>query len=356
MYLSKKAIDKLHKVHKQLHDAKRRFVYTPPQILPDLPKGDPSIFNIIPAPIRKYILEHPWQHYYKYEYDLSTGSHIEIYMATDEPEETYREEIRETNAILETIQLYSPVRKNLQFFLYMTPFQKYLPEKGEKMGEIHINTGYHVIDTQWVYVYRKEEWLKVFCHETIHVYEIDGSEKEDSKEECEKIVESKETCEKGDLRSNEGMTESNAILLMILLRNEKKGIIKGIIREEKHEKNLIERMKGESSELIERYVRLRVIIPKNKFIRDFFLTGNKHYMSELIKHTQKLRDQGRGPWASPGPLRPTVPLRPLPYRGTKVHTMKNKSVRTKGPRAGPLGFARATGTVATYGSLKRFTQ
>ena len=194
------------------------------------------------------------------------------------------------------------------------------------------------------------------------MYEIDGSEKEDSKEECEKIVESKETCEKGDLRSNEGMTESNAILLMILLRNEKKGIIKGIIREEKHEKNLIERMKGESSELIERYVRLRVIIPKNKFIRDFFLTGNKHYMSELIKHTQKLGDQGRGHrngWASPGPqerLRPTVPLRPLPYRGTKVHTMKNKSVRTKGPRAGPLGFARATGTVATYGSLKRFTQ
>ena len=36
----------------------------------------------------------------------------------------------------------------------------------------------------------------------------------------------------------------------------------------------------------------------------------------------ELRDQGRGPWASPGPLRPTVPLRPLPYRGTKVHTMK----------------------------------
>lgn len=278
MYLSKKAIDKLHKVHKELHEAKRRFVYSVPQRLPDLPKGDSSLFNIIPAPIRKYILEHPWQHYYKYEYDLSTGSHIEIYMATDEQEEKYREEIRNTFAVLETLQKYSKERKNMQIFLYMTPFEKYLPEEGEEMTEMHINSGYHMVNSRWVYVYRKEEWLKVFCHEMIHAYELDGSTgKEDTREECESMVKYKETCEKGDLRSYEGMTEGNAILLMILLRNKKRNILQSMKKEKKHEEKLKRRTRNNKSVLIERYVRLRSCHGKDRFILQYFLTGDEVY-------------------------------------------------------------------------------
>ena len=85
------------------------------------------------------------------------------------------------------------------------------------------------------------------------------------------MVKYKETCEKGDLRSYEGTTEGNAILLMILLRKNKKSIKEGLKSEKKYEEKLKRKTRKSKSELIERYVRLKSRHPKNKFILEFFL-------------------------------------------------------------------------------------
>ena len=193
-------------------------------------------------------------------------------------EEPYRESIENTFGLLETLQKYSRERKNMKIYLYMTPFEKYLPEEGEDMSEMHINSGYHMVGSEWVYVYRKEEWLKVFCHEMIHAYELDGSTgKEDTREECESLVKYKETCEKGDLRSYEGITEGSAILLMILLGSKKRDILQSMKREKKHEEKLKRKTRKNKSVLIERYVRLKSHHPKNKFILEKFLNNRGPY-------------------------------------------------------------------------------
>lgn len=65
-------------------------------------------------------------------------------------------------------------RKNLKYYLYLTPFIKKAPlMKDEPMTEMNINTGYHWVGTEYIYIYRLEEWFKVFLHETIHALNLD---------------------------------------------------------------------------------------------------------------------------------------------------------------------------------------
>jgi len=56
-------------------------------------------------------------------------------------------------------------------FLF-TDVKKTLPSKNEVIGQDTLNTGYTTGNL--IVVYREEEWLKVFIHECMHLFEYDG--------------------------------------------------------------------------------------------------------------------------------------------------------------------------------------
>lgn len=75
--------------------------------------------------------------------------------------------------------------KNLTIYLYFTSLEKKLPKSHiEILNEIHINTAFTTTcpkDSEIV-VFRKEEWFKVFIHETFHNFALDFSDMENT--EC----------------------------------------------------------------------------------------------------------------------------------------------------------------------------
>lgn len=67
---------------------------------------------------------------------------------------------------------------NLELFLYLTPFKKELPYSVQDIiGPYHVNTGVSDVcqHSGEIIVYRKEEWFKVFIHETMHNLGLDFS-------------------------------------------------------------------------------------------------------------------------------------------------------------------------------------
>ena len=82
--------------------------------------------------------------------------------------------------------------KTLTVYIYKTPFDKKLPESSliTLSGE-HINTAYTYAcqPVGEIIVFRKEEWFKVFIHETFHTFGLDFSVN-DSNNSHEKIIHS----------------------------------------------------------------------------------------------------------------------------------------------------------------------
>jgi len=67
---------------------------------------------------------------------------------------------------------------NLHIFMYHTPYHKTIPKtKTEIIGTEHINSAYTTscVQNGEVVIFRKEEWFKVFVHETMHIYGLDFS-------------------------------------------------------------------------------------------------------------------------------------------------------------------------------------
>ena len=67
--------------------------------------------------------------------------------------------------------------KKMTIFLYMTDHLKLLPTRGHSIDQINANTAFttqcsHSTD---IYIFREEEWFKVFIHETFHNLGLDFS-------------------------------------------------------------------------------------------------------------------------------------------------------------------------------------
>jgi hypothetical protein len=69
--------------------------------------------------------------------------------------------------------------KTLKVYFYFTSLEKTLPKSNiDVLNEINVNTGFTTTcprDSEIV-IYRKEEWLKVFMHETFHNFGLDFSD------------------------------------------------------------------------------------------------------------------------------------------------------------------------------------
>jgi hypothetical protein len=68
--------------------------------------------------------------------------------------------------------------KNLDIYIYLTPFKKTLPINNQtQIKQINVNTGFTFAckGNNEIHIYRKEEWFKVFIHECIHAFGLDFS-------------------------------------------------------------------------------------------------------------------------------------------------------------------------------------
>ena len=68
--------------------------------------------------------------------------------------------------------------QQLTIYIYLTDAQKVLPKKGENIEQTHANTAFTTPCAKQteITIYRKEEWFKVFIHETFHCLGLDFSQ------------------------------------------------------------------------------------------------------------------------------------------------------------------------------------
>jgi len=82
--------------------------------------------------------------------------------------------------------------ETIKIYIYLTPFKKELPtNRGSVIDVINVNTGYTTSCSKnaEMVLYRKEEWMKVFYHETFHMFGLDfsGSPSQEYKEKLKRI-------------------------------------------------------------------------------------------------------------------------------------------------------------------------
>jgi hypothetical protein len=110
--------------------------------------------------------------------------HFVLYEAI--PRKKYEQYMRLIMTVLYTLDHFSSKdclkSKDLDIYLFMTPFPKRIPTKGV-IGAESVNTGVNTKDvtcssthhetTNEIIIYRKEDWFKVLIHECIHSFRLD---------------------------------------------------------------------------------------------------------------------------------------------------------------------------------------
>jgi len=113
---------------------------------------------------------------------------------------------------------------DLSIYLYLTNLKKILPNEGTDLNDSNVNTGFTFGCSlkNDIYIFRKEEWSKVFIHEVIHAFGLDFA----SHDELNSVVNRKMlkffgiNDEKNihDLRIYEAYTETWATVLNTLFK------------------------------------------------------------------------------------------------------------------------------------------
>lgn len=96
----------------------------------------------------------------------------------------------------------------LDIHLFLTDHKKILPEYNKPVDRIHANTAFTTACSSHnrVYIYRKEEWFKVFIHETFHCLGLDFSHMDMSKSNV--IINAMFSTNIGDIRLYESYCET----------------------------------------------------------------------------------------------------------------------------------------------------
>ena len=111
------------------------------------------------------------------------------------------------------------VQKPLRVFLYLTILTKYIPRSAETvLDEIHVNTAFTMTcpaNVAEIVIFRKEEWFKVFIHETFHNFAVDFSGA-NSSSGCDEFILKLFHVRNADVRLYEAYTETWARLMNII--------------------------------------------------------------------------------------------------------------------------------------------
>jgi len=107
--------------------------------------------------------------------------------------------------------------KELNIYVFLTDLKKQLPKhKHEEIGKINVNTGFTMTcqEKSSIVIYRKEEWYKVFVHETMHNLELDfsGMDNDNTRKFILKIFPVK-----SDVKLFEAYTDAWAKILNVLI-------------------------------------------------------------------------------------------------------------------------------------------
>ena len=143
----------------------------------------PKDFRIIPELLQNDINNNLiYQTVYKYKI---FEKEITIYITEEKYNiEEYNECIKRMLILFSTYLKYSTrnCSNKLSIFLFFSKLEKTLPEYGEQMERHNLNNAYTYPCTEnsELIIYRKEEWFKVFCHESLHNLGLDFSETDDT--------------------------------------------------------------------------------------------------------------------------------------------------------------------------------
>ena len=141
-------------------------------------------FNTFPEKIRQHINENSMSEI-SYTFSLFNRN-IKLFFITEDTNielkiEEYNKRVEIIIIWLHILSQYSSNKcsKNIKIYFYFTSLNKELPHSNINiLDEQNVNTAFTTSclkDTEIV-VYRKEEWLKVFIHETFHSFGLDFSD------------------------------------------------------------------------------------------------------------------------------------------------------------------------------------
>jgi hypothetical protein len=164
--LNKYHYDKLHCVHRL-------------SILRNCAVDKTELFNNIPRKIRSDIEEnYNTVHFITYIIHSKTVKY-HIYNKCELKSNVIDNMVHKMNLWLAIAieQANNQCSNNLDIHLFLTDHRKTLPEYNKEIDKINVNTAFTQSCSRdnEVYIYRKEEWFKVFIHETFHCLGLDFS-------------------------------------------------------------------------------------------------------------------------------------------------------------------------------------
>jgi hypothetical protein len=141
---------------------------------------DGQYMNLIPTEIQSHIPELKSRS--QYTFTTPGGRNIIVCIACyDDYDHEHADMVHQMYAWFCFLEKHTrPIcSKKLTVFLYLTKYTKTLPKTNNiEITEINVNSGFTMPCPQGeneIYIYRYEEWFKVFLHETIHALGADFS-------------------------------------------------------------------------------------------------------------------------------------------------------------------------------------
>jgi hypothetical protein len=151
-----------------------------------------EIIDTIPTGIQyRYLVQQLPEVHNHIEKEMKTGKHYEFKIGERDfnvylmfPSDTTDDDMMDKYICKIYIWLYvcchfaeSRCSPSFYIYIYMTDLKKLFPEnKNDKISMIHANTGYTIpcpMNENEIYIFRREEWFKVFIHETFHSFGLD---------------------------------------------------------------------------------------------------------------------------------------------------------------------------------------
>ena len=144
----------------------------------NLKNSDLISSTYVPKKIREYIKNNEG---HVIQYNMNVNNHnveINFILFEDEDISKYFKYVTFMFTWLKIAFKYSSpsCSKEIRIFLYMTPFKKKLPKNSiDILSPIHCNTAVTTgcLEKTEIILFRKEEWFKVFIHETFHSLGLD---------------------------------------------------------------------------------------------------------------------------------------------------------------------------------------
>ena len=151
----------------------------------------PELFFLIPQPIQHMIRDDFTKYVYSYKFTINSRTFFVTFFLHSENDMNISQCLKRIYTWLHIVDKYAPsiCSKILKINIFFTEHMKYLPNKGETIDEIHVNTAFTTScsPSTEINIFRKEEWFKVFIHETFHSLGLDFSSM-NNEDVCSRIL------------------------------------------------------------------------------------------------------------------------------------------------------------------------